>query len=263
MPNFRIDFNPVNSIEYCVIYFSSNNIYFPNDSNTFKNNILLKDRFEWTNQKIRYAHKHIFIRDIKKQWYLTGINAQINSPVRLFSFLERETKNYKIITVGSSAGGYGAILYGSMLKAFRIFAFSPQFELNSLLLTSNELVDPIIFKNKFNLNLNIYYDLNPFILNAKSIYYFCPIKSEWDYQQLTHASKMNGINIIRFKISHHGIPFLKDCLKYLFEMDEKKLYEFTRKEYSPFLFSLEILGVLRFLISFIKQASNKLKYYPK
>jgi predicted rRNA methylase YqxC with S4 and FtsJ domains len=32
--------------------------------------------------------------------------------LKLFSFLQAETKGYQVVTLGSSAGGFAAVLYG-------------------------------------------------------------------------------------------------------------------------------------------------------
>jgi hypothetical protein len=37
------------------------------------------------------ASKHIFLRDVFKQWYLAGINPTVSSPEKLVEFLRQET----------------------------------------------------------------------------------------------------------------------------------------------------------------------------
>jgi len=96
----------------CAIYFSSNNIYYPNTEEVFRKRIIERDFYEWYHTRISKAYKHIFLRDIKKQWYITGINSQINSPELLLNFLKKEVKGFSTITVGSSAGGSAEVLYG-------------------------------------------------------------------------------------------------------------------------------------------------------
>ena len=53
--------------------------------------IVEKNFFEWYNLRIEKAYKHIFVRDVFKQWYLSGINQSIDSPERLIEFLKNET----------------------------------------------------------------------------------------------------------------------------------------------------------------------------
>lgn len=61
--------------DLCVIYFSSNEIYYPNTLESFEYSILKNDKYEWKQNKFSNAKKHIFLRDLHKQWYLSGINA--------------------------------------------------------------------------------------------------------------------------------------------------------------------------------------------
>lgn len=78
---------------------------------------------------------------------------------------------------GSSAGGYAAILYGSILKVERVFAFNPQVELTSLLTKSNEKTNPLIFRLKDG-PYRKYFDIVPFIMPMMNIYYFFPINPD-------------------------------------------------------------------------------------
>src|SRR5882672_2149619 len=101
--NYIIEYNKEVPQEYCILYFSSNNIYYPNEESVFNSHIKQKNRFEWYGTRINKGYKHIFLRDIKKQWYLKGVNAQIDSPDQLLHFLQKETKGYKVIALGSSS----------------------------------------------------------------------------------------------------------------------------------------------------------------
>lgn len=92
------------------------------------------------------AYKHIFIRDVFKQWYLAGINSNINTPEKLIEFLRKETEGYHTVMLGSSAGAYAAILYGSLLQTKKVLAFNPQYELKSLLNRSSEKINPLVFR---------------------------------------------------------------------------------------------------------------------
>jgi len=245
-PNYLIEFSGKNGTgdQYCILYFSSNDIYFPNDEQSFKNQLLKKNKFEWYNTRIEKGKKHIFLRDIKKQWYLTGINHEINSIEKLAAFLRKETKGYKTIALGSSAGGYAAVLLGSMINAETIYTFNGQFMLNDLLSTSSEKIDPIIFREQNNPEINQYYSLRPFIKNTKSIHYFYSDRSDWDLVQFNHVSDFK-IQFIPFRTSHHGIPFLKTNLNRILNRSTEQLQGFVGKVNNPFLFSIKIDGLLK------------------
>ena len=94
--NYLIEFNEKGDKEWCAIYFCSNDIYYPNTEEIFQKRIIDKNFFEWYHSRIYKAAKHIFIRDIFKQWYLAGINKNINSPEKIIEFLKEETKGYKV-----------------------------------------------------------------------------------------------------------------------------------------------------------------------
>jgi len=232
--------------DYCAIYFSSNDIYFPNNEQVFTKRILEKDFYEWYNIRIKKAYKHIFIRDIFKQWYLGGINSEINSPEKLLTFLQKETEGLNIIALGSSAGGYSAVLYGQLLRAEKILSFNGQFELNRLLNESKEEINPLLFRF-MNSTLRTYYDLNQYIVNQSKIYYFCSNKSKWDITQYNHIKELTDINVISFNTSHHGIPFLKNCLLKVINYDIDILKLLSNKTHNSIVFSLKVDGLINAL----------------
>ena len=113
----------------CVIYFSSNGLYYPDTAAVFHRVIAVKDRYEWKKNIVQSARKVIFVRDVQKQWYVEGINSQVNSIEKLCALLKAESQGMDVVCVGNSAGGYAAVLVGCKLNAARIFSFSGQFSL--------------------------------------------------------------------------------------------------------------------------------------
>ena len=98
--NYLIEYSIHSQSNLCAIYFSSNGIYFPNTENTFNEIIVKKNRYEWYDTRVKDAQKHIFVRDVLKQWYVKGINSQIDTQAKLLDFLRKETEGYDIITIG-------------------------------------------------------------------------------------------------------------------------------------------------------------------
>ena len=81
--NYLIEYNEqCKDKTYCAVYFCSNDLYYPNVEDIFRKRIVEKNFFEWYNLRIEKAYKHIFVRDVFKQWYLSGINQSIDSPER-------------------------------------------------------------------------------------------------------------------------------------------------------------------------------------
>lgn len=246
--NYLIEYSSHMLKEYCIIYFSSNDIYYPNTFASFKEQLIKKNKFEWYKTRINFGHKHIFIRDIKKQWYLNGINSYINTPQKLLLFLKNETQGYRIITLGSSAGGFAAVIYGQLLNADRIYTFNGQFEIRSILNNSTEATDPLIFRNKQNKKLEIWYDSRNFITNPSSIYYFHSIKSSWDNEQYAQIKNIL-INHIQMKTSNHGVPFLHSNLPFVINMDISNLHEIAESIRHPLIFSLKTIGFFKTIIA--------------
>lgn len=254
MPNYLIDYdNEASSKDYCAIYFSSNNIYTPNEESAFRYRIVEKNSFEWYGLRVRKAYKHIFVRDIFKQWYLKGINADIDSPEKLYSFLKQETEGMKVICMGSSAGGYAAILYGSLLRAERVIAFNAQFELRSLMSRESETLNPLIFR-VLNTEYEKYLEL-PAVVNMANteVFYFQSTKSKWDILQDEYIKDTLPIHKIRFRSSIHGVPFLKVAIPAIYDMDSSELVKYENIINDPVLFTIKMVGIIKTIKGFVKQ----------
>ena len=133
----------------CVIYFTSHSFYGTNDESQARETLFESNRFEWRNTTVRTAARNIFLRDVYKQWYLSGISSTYNTCKRVYGLLEELTAGYRVITVGGSAGGYAALQFGCALGAEAIFAFSPQFNLLLDLVTPEDfLKNPLVVEAK-------------------------------------------------------------------------------------------------------------------
>ena len=239
--NYLIEFNEKGDRKWCAIYFCSNDIYYPNTEDIFYKKIIEKNYYEWYHLRIKRAYKHIFIRDIFKQWYLAGINITTNTPEKLIQILQKETKDYNVITLGSSAGGYAAILYGSFINTKYTLAFNPQFELQSLIKRSSPQKNPLLF------NINDkrikFFDITNFISSNIDIFYFYSNASSWDIDQCNYIKGYTNIHKIEFNTKHHGIPFLKVALSKTINLDIKKLKSLSLKTYSPIIYTIQMVGV--------------------
>ncbi|WP_209402383.1 hypothetical protein [Pseudozobellia sp. WGM2] len=255
--NYKIVFDKHASERSTVaIYFSSNDIYYPNEELVFKQRIVEKDAFEWYGTRIKNAYKHIFIRDVFKQWYLKGINKELDSIEKVASFLRKETQGCHIVALGSSSGGFAAVLFGSLLGAKKIVSFNGQFEVHSLLKTSKPSTDPILFRNK-DTALAKQYDIKPLINPESNIYYFYSNASPWDITQREHVSDLNTLQVIEFKTGHHGIPFLKRALPKVINLSDDRLKELSQRTQQPVWFSIKMIGFKKVLIGTYLQLRDK------
>lgn len=70
-----------------------------------------------------------FIKDFRQSWYqegLLGLSSDIaGTEAVLRTLIERHSPKH-VVTLGVSSGGYAAILFGALLGADRVAAFSPQ-----------------------------------------------------------------------------------------------------------------------------------------
>lgn len=89
----------------------------------------LGDKFEFKKILSGYPVNVIYVRDLLHQWYLNRLIGIGNGVVENKDFLEekiRKMRPSRVITLGTSAGGFGAILYGTLMEVDRIVVFSPQ-----------------------------------------------------------------------------------------------------------------------------------------
>ena len=71
----------------------------------------------------------LFLRDIDRNYYLTGLKNSTKNLTETIDLIKQltSTKKYKkIVSIGSSAGGFAAILFGQLLNFSKVIAFNPQ-----------------------------------------------------------------------------------------------------------------------------------------
>jgi len=76
----------------------------------------------------------MFVRDRHQCWYFKGVHGlgdSIDESVKTMYSIIEGIPHSKVITLGTSAGGYGALVFGSLLKVDTIMAFNPQTFLDS------------------------------------------------------------------------------------------------------------------------------------
>lgn len=198
------------------------------------------------------------MRDVFKQWYLTCINGQINSSQKLLEFLKQETNGFKVITIGSSAGGYASVLFGPKLKAEKSICFNGQFCLERLVNESSLTTSPLLFsilKKNNGGAVNILNDID----SDTPIYYIYSDKSKWDVEQHGYAKGVQNVKCIEFNSSKHGIPFLKVALSKFINLEVEQLNKLTRKVQHPLLFTIKFVGIYKTISGLVSQAYKAYK----
>lgn len=85
--------------------------------------------FEFLNFSRRLAVDKLFLRDLEQAWYHLGIGPDGSSIPEIARFLQAELterRPRRCVFTGNSAGGYAALLFGSLLRPQAVVAFSPQ-----------------------------------------------------------------------------------------------------------------------------------------
>lgn len=98
-----------------------------------------------------------FVKDFNQCWYQKGLLGITKSIPETAEYLKKIVGQYRhICAVGSSAGGYGAIVFGVEIGVEKIIAFSPQTILNHNAIKEFGGVDTNL---KYISNNNFYFDL--------------------------------------------------------------------------------------------------------
>jgi len=258
--NFKVEYDESGDKEVCAIYFSSHNIYYPNTIEAFTESILNADKYEWYKTRVKVASKHIFLRDIQKQWYIDGISEKYDSIDALVDLLRDLTHGYKTIWIGSSAGGYAATLFGNILHGERIFSFNGQMEIGSLIKDSSPSVDPLVFKYVNDRKKGIFFSLRSYIVNPKNTYYFCSLNSAWDAKQYAHIKDLDT-QVLRFSCRRHGIPFLKSSLMNVIQLDGYDLAPYTKRVNNQLVFSILVSGYISTIKGIVDVGVTSLKRF--
>jgi acetyl esterase/lipase len=85
--------------------------------------------FEFGNSTADLPVARIFVRDLRRAWYHRGIDGLGNTVLDCAAALARlccDLGARRVVTLGASMGGYAALLYGALIRADSVLAFSPQ-----------------------------------------------------------------------------------------------------------------------------------------
>ena len=119
--------------------FSDNNDYFYEDNNSDillisfgsmgRSGKLIPSFNFYSLLKNDKSFDKLFLRDFDRNYYLTGLKNSTDSLQETIDLVEQlsSVKKYrKKVSIGASAGGFAAILFGHLLKFSKVIAFNPQ-----------------------------------------------------------------------------------------------------------------------------------------
>jgi len=97
--------------------------------------------FEWQNIVGEFATHKIFMRDSFQHWYHSaclGFSPSLTHTIASIKAYVATHGITKIITIGSSMGGHGALLYACLLQADHCLSIAPQINIHSDFLLPNQ-----------------------------------------------------------------------------------------------------------------------------
>lgn len=152
--------------------------------------------FEFKNflEKEFPSYDRLFYIDEHQAWYQQGIKGITRSVDETLKHIEYKTKGYdKIICIGSSSGGYAAIMFGSLLNAHTVLTFNAQTFLN---------------RPNFITNLRL-------VINSTTHYHLygdLSIKQEEDHlHHISHCENLEGPpNVFVYKKERCNLKELRD-----------------------------------------------------
>ena len=262
--NYRIETDEDAKGDLCAVYFSSNGIYSENTEEEFTRVILEKDRFEWSRNRVQAAKKHVFLRDVTKNMYQNGISETMNSLEKMIDFLREETKGYRLVTVGSSSGGYCACAAGVMLNAERVYSFTGQFSVYISFFQVPygpvdvfDLSDEALYPPE---KVKYYNIIDHMKCCNVPIFYFSSLQKQ-DLVQLHLAKQQFNIFTFAMKSKEHRRPVYGFNFNDIINMDDnvlKRLGEkYSDRKISRFWFSVQVTGFWQTVRLLLKQFYNQ------
>jgi len=157
--------------------------------------------------------KRLFLGDPRQCWYhrgIPGIGDSIDSIVRHIRNICAQENIKRVVTVGSSGGGYAAILIGILINADEVVAFSPV----SKLLDRTDTIFPdtlVELQNRIGKD-NLY--LDPYRLNQEvkpktRINILYGANNRKDTRHAKYLGRLENVRLVGFPFfSHHLSYFL-------------------------------------------------------
>ncbi len=221
--------------DVCYLFFSSNGLNMAPDPSGYIDTLVYKNRYEWRSiatpiKKNRHTGRCIFVRDVYMCFYMHGISRRIDTISGLIEELKRLTsdREWKIVTLGISSGGYMSTIAGTALHAYKIYNISGQYDLRTRI---PENYDEFISVNPGYDNivpLVEKYDGEDF--SGKSdIFYFCPIGCDHDKMQYEKVKHLSCIKTFLFPDTVHAATVYPFSFPDLLMMKPKKLLRLQRR----------------------------------
>lgn len=160
-------------------------------------------RFQHTNLLKDCKSDVLYVRDVSDAWYNKGFLFLTTNIDTTVEYLKGITQKYtEILALGSSSGGYAALLFGSLLNAQKILAFSPQ----TLIPRGKPFSDEKLLRDID----NKYFDLKTAISKKPEIKIYYSDEYKYDMEAALRLKGIKNIelNPFHFGENHNVVPFL-------------------------------------------------------
>ena len=161
--------------------------------------------FEFLNSFRKRDVSCLFFKDFHQFWYqqgLLGLTENVDETQALIQSMIKDIAPRKIFSIGTSAGGYAAIMFGVLLGVSKVLAFGPQTKVgNRVLQEFSSLDTPEINLKRAEPNRII--DLEKLIANNLN----SVPETNIYFAELNKTDKMHAERLMKFKNIHlHPIP---------------------------------------------------------
>jgi pimeloyl-ACP methyl ester carboxylesterase len=178
--------------------------------------------FEFVNLTAELPVKRMFVRDPRQSWYHRGMprhGTTLASVVDAVGELLADHELERLVLAGNSAGGYAALVFGTLLGADAVVCLSPQTVIDTEILAQmgdhrwDYLLEPLVRKGALEPRWT---DLRRALPQARhantryNIYFDETI--EGDRLHAERLRGLQGVHLYRFGRGGHGLArALRDC----------------------------------------------------
>jgi hypothetical protein len=181
---------------------------------------LLIAPFEFFNLLQDVPVKRVFLRDLDRSWYqqgVRGVAATVDGTASWLRSIVRESGATRVVTLGTSAGGFAALLFGALLGASEAHAFSPQTTVtrrHRLRYRDTRWHHDIVAMRRATHDRPTYLDVRPVLAAAPAsttryhVYY--GTKERGDVPHATRLEGLPGVTLHAYPRGHRLVKHLRD-----------------------------------------------------
>jgi hypothetical protein len=172
--------------------------------------------FEFFKITGRIQTKRMFVRDLRQAWYhegVAGAGETITEMAESFAHVIGQHEFDRLVVTGISAGGYAALLFGTLLGADVVIAFSPQTVIDPDVMAQmddHRYDDPLVdlaARSRLDERWTDLREALPSVRSADTIYelHFDP-SSRPDRLHAERLAELAGVRLYRHEGAGHNIP---------------------------------------------------------